>query len=56
MKTFTIIYTRTVRDSQVIEAKNEKEARKKFNDVKPDVRVLDVQQWDERIGGFEHDF
>jgi YesN/AraC family two-component response regulator len=45
MKAFTIIYTRTVREDAVVEAKNEKEALKKFKEIKPDVRVIDIQMW-----------
>ncbi len=45
MKAFTIVYAKTICEDTVIEAKNEKEAVKKFRAMQPDVRVLDVQTW-----------
>lgn len=47
MKTFTIVYLKTIRCDKIVHAKNEKEARKTFQKFLPDVRVIDVQQWDE---------
>lgn len=47
MKTFTIVYLKTVREDKVLCAKNEKEARKAFQKMMPDERIVDVQQWSE---------
>ncbi len=45
MKTFTIVYVKTVKADQVVQAKNQKEAEKVFREANPDVRVVDVQDW-----------
>lgn len=52
MRSFTVIYVKTVREDKVIQARNEKEARAKFEKTQPEVRVLDVQEWNEGMENF----
>lgn len=53
MKSFVVVYTQTVRKDQLIQAKSEKEALKLFQAARPEVKVVDVQTWNEGISNYE---